>query len=242
MKRLFLILLCFFFNVSVFADIPTPVALLRDSMYTNPLKHEELILAYDATVKDVQTTLSGYDLYVALSRCEYYMGRSYAYAENKDVAGSYYDKGLEYAQKALDITEGYDALLMYGENLSQNCAVKPTSYAIAHGLKINGYAKDVLKLEPKNGAAMFLRTAQYAYAPTPFHNYRKAIKEMNEILDTPAIILEKDDMFNVTSAIAYAYMKRKEFAEALQWIEKALTVYPTNYFALLLKEQITESR
>lgn len=242
MRKLILMLLCFFLNLFVFADIPASVALLRDSMYSNPLNHDDLILVYDATVEDVQNTLSGYDLYVALSRCEYYMGRSYAYAENKDVAASYYDEGLEYAQKAFDITEGYEAVLMYGENLSQNCAVKPTSYAIANGLKINGYAKDVLKLEPKNGAAMFLRTAQYAYAPTPFHNYRKAIKEMKEILETPAIILESDDMFNVTSAIAYAYMKRKEYTEALQWIEKALIVYPTNYFALLLKEQIIENR
>lgn len=242
MKRLCLVLLSFLLNLSIFADIPVSVALLRDSMYNNPLNHDDLILVYDATVEDVQAELTGYDLYVALSRCEYYMGRSYAYAENKNVAGSYYDKGLEYAQKALDIKEGYDALLMYGENLSQNCAVKPTSYAIANGLKINGYAKDVLKLEPKNGAAMFLRSAQHAYAPTPFHNYRKAIKEMNEILDTPAIILESDDMFNVTSAIAYAHMKKKEYTEALVWIEKALEVYSTNYFALLLKEQIMENR
>ncbi len=226
----------------LFSEINPSVAALRDTMYNDALNHEAVLVEYDKAVSEIETSLTGYDLYVALSRCEYYVGRSYFYGEKNDLAGERYDKGLEYAQKALDIREDEEALLMYAENLSQNCAVKPTSYAIANGLRIGGYAKDALKINEKNGAALYLLSAQHIYAPSPFHNHRKGIKEMNEILELPNVVIEKDDNFNLTSAIAYGHIERKEYDEALPWIEKALKVYPNNFFALDLKQQILKNR
>ncbi len=242
MKRNILILACLFLSTFLFSEIHPFVAQLRDTMYNDPLNHEKIISEYNKTISEIKATLTGYELYVSLSRCEYYVGRSYFYGEQNDLAGKYYDKGLEYAQKALDLKEDEDALLMYAENLSQNCAVKSTGYAMTHGLSIGGYAKDVLKINDLNAAAMYLTSAQHIYAPAPFHNHKKGIREMKEILDTPNIQLEKDDEFNLTSAIAYGYIQRKEYNEALPWIEKALIIYPSNFFAIDLKTQILDKR
>lgn len=216
------------------------LAVFRDAMYNNPLNHNDLLKLYENTMQDIASSLSDYDLYVASARCDYYMGRSYGYAQNKEKAAFYYDRALESIQKALDITEGPEAVLLQGENMSQNCAVKPVSYAVSNGLKIGKLAKQVIDADPKNGAAMYLLYAQYIYAPSPFHNHRKGIKEMKNILEIPGIKLENDDMFNITSAIAYAYIQQEKYEEAAPWLEKALAVYPSNFFALDLKKQAAE--
>ncbi len=242
MKKTYIVAVYLLVSTMLFSQINPQVEAFRDAMYNDPLNEAKMLQEYTKAVESVESSLSGYSLYVELSRCEYYMGRSYFYRENNDLAGKHYDKGLEYAQKALDTKRGAEALLMYAENLSQNCAVKPTSYAIANGLSIGGYAKDALKIEKNNAAAMYLLAAQNIYAPAPFHNHRKGIAEMKDILNTPNINLAKDDEFNVTSSIAYGYIQRKEYDEALPWIEKALVVYPQNFFALDLKQQIIENR
>lgn len=221
---------------------PASLAVFRDAMYADPLNHESLRVLYEQTKTDILASLNDYDMYVAQSRLDYYMGRSYSYAQNKTEAASFYDRSLESAEKALAICEGPEALLMQGESLSQNCAVKPTSYALAHGMKIGKIAKQALDADPKNGAALYLLSAQHIYAPSPFNNYRRGIKEMRQILDTSGVRLENDDLFNITSALAYVYIRQEKYDDALPWIQKALEVYPTNFFALSLQEQILSKR
>ena len=221
---------------------PVSLAGFRDAMYADPLNDESLRVLYEQTKTDILASLSDYDMYVAQSRLDYYMGRSYSYAQNKTEAASFYDRSLESAEKALAIRQGPEALLMQGESLSQNCAVKPTSYALAHGMKIGKIAKQALDADPKNGAALYLLSAQHIYAPSPFNNYRRGIKEMQQILDTSGVRLENDDLFNITSALAYVYIRQEKYDEALPWIQKALEVYPTNFFALSLQEQILSKR
>lgn len=221
---------------------PVSLAVFRDAMYADPLNDESLRVLYEQTKTDILASLSDYDMYVAQSRLDYYMGRSYSYAQNKTEAASFYDRSLESAEKALAIRQGPEALLMQGESLSQNCAVKPTSYALAHGMKIGKIAKQAIDADPKNGAALYLLSAQHIYAPSPFNNYRRGIKEMQQILDTSGVRLENDDLFNITSALAYVYIRQEKYDEALPWIQKALEVYPTNFFALSLQEQILSKR
>ncbi len=236
--RFFITCTAFFSSVCAFALSPLSLVDFRDAMYRDPLNHTVLIDLYEKALKDIESSLTDYDLHVASARCDYYMGRSYSYAQNKEKAAFYYDSALEKVQKALDIREGAEALLMQGENMSQNCAVKPVAYALSNGLKIGKLAKRVIDSDPKNGAALYLFSAEHIYAPSPFHNYRKGIKDMKRILETPEIRLENDDVFNITSAIAYGYLQQKNYADALLWIEKALEVYPTNFFALDLKKEI----
>jgi tetratricopeptide (TPR) repeat protein len=71
--------------------------------------------------------------------------------------------------------------------------------------------------------------ARWVYAPAPFHNYRKGIEMMNDILSKGDT--EKDDLFNVYLSIGYAYIQQKKFSDARPWLQKALGVYPTNKYA-----------
>lgn len=228
---------------SLFADVNTHDVLwdeyivLRDAMYNNEHSADGLLSLYDVAVATAKEKFSEDTLLVALSRCEYIMGRAYSYEENKDAAGARYDAGDKFAEEALDIRESATAHLMRGENISQNCSVKPVSYALSHGTKIAGLAKKVLKLDEDYGAAMYLQTAQHIYAPSPFHNHKKGIREMQEILEDSSVRLEKDDRFNLISAIGYGYLQREEIDEARTWLLKALEVYPGNkYVQSLLKD------
>ena len=119
---------------------------------------------------------------------------------------------------------------MLGATISQNCSVKPVSYVLSNGTKVNGFGKNALKLDPKYGAAKYLLSAQYIYAPAPFHNHKKGIKEMESILNDPNNRLEKDDKFNVMSAIGYGYIERKDTENATIWLKKSLEIYPTNKY------------
>ena len=70
-----------------------------------------------------------------------------------------------------------------------------------------------------------------------FHNHKKGIREMQEILEDSSVRLEKDDRFNLISAIGYGYLQREEIDEARTWLLKALEVYPGNkYVQSLLKD------
>lgn len=230
-------------TTSLFAEVNTHDVLwdeyiaLRDAMYNNQYSADGLLPLYDVAVATAKEKFSEDTLLVALSRCEYIMGRAYSYEENKDAAGARYDAGDKFAEQSLDIRESATAHLMRGENISQNCSVKPVSYALSHGTKIAGLAKKVLKLDEKYGAAMYLQTAQHIYAPSPFHNHKKGIREMQEILEDSSVRLEKDDMFNLISAIGYGYLQQEKIDEARTWLLKALEVYPGNkYVQSLLKD------
>lgn len=242
--RLFLLTIMALLMPSVFAEVNTHDILwdeyivLRDSMYNGEYTADGLLPLYDEAVAAAKVHFSDDALLVALSRCEYIMGRAYSYEENKDAAGDRYDAGDAYAEQALDIRESATAHLMRGENISQNCSVKPVSYALTHGTKVGGLAKKVLKLDENYGAAMYLQSAQNIYAPSPFHNHKKGIKQMQEILNDSSVRLGKDDIFNLTSAIGYGFMQRKEVDSAREWFQKALEVYPGNKYVQSLLQDL----
>lgn len=239
--KIFLVMIvsmaCMFAEVNTHDVLWDEYIILRDAMYNNEHSADGLLPLYDVAVATAKEKFSEDTLLVALSRCEYIMGRAYSYEENKDAAGVRYDAGDKFAEQALNIRESATAHLMRGENISQNCSVKPVSYALSHGTKIAGLAKKVLKLDENYGAALYLQTAQHIYAPSPFHNHKRGIKEMQEILEDSSVRLEKDDMFNLISAIGYGYLQREEIDEARTWLLKALEVYPGNkYVQSLLKD------
>jgi tetratricopeptide (TPR) repeat protein len=119
---------------------------------------------------------------------------------------------------------------MLAENISQSCVVKPASYAMANGLKVERYAKNALAIDSRNTAAQYMIASRWVYAPSPFHNYRRGITMKEDILRQGEAAMDKDDRFNVYSAIGYAYVQQKKYREARPWLEKSLTVYPTNKF------------
>lgn len=218
------------FSLAAEDNLPDYFLSLREAVYEQNLSSSEIIPIYNEAKNQAERLLSGKDLYLMLSRCEYMMGRAYQYEEQKDKAGSYYDAGIEYAQKSLDIQESDAAWQMMAENISQNCAVKSTGYAISNGLKVQRYSENALKINPNNAACQYMVAARWVFAPSPFNNYKRGLQMMQDILKNNRGGMQKDDSFNVNLAIGYVYVQQKKYDDAKPWFEKALAIYPTNKF------------
>jgi tetratricopeptide (TPR) repeat protein len=208
---------------------------LREAIYEQNLQADEIRPLWGETKTMSRARLSGPALYVALSRCEYLMGRAYQYEERKEEAAARYAEGISWAEKALETGESDAAWQMLAENISQSCAVRPASYAMANGLKVEKYAKNALALNSRNAAAQYMIAARWVFAPAPFSNYRRGIEMMNAILSGGD--MEKDDRFNVYLAIGYAYVQQKKYDEARPWLLKSLEVYPGNKYARSLLQK-----
>ena len=221
-----LLLLC---AAGVFAeDLPGWFIPLREAVYEQQLNAGEIAPLYRETSDKARSSLSGAALYVMLSRCEYMMGRAYHNEELKNEAAAHYSEGMSWAEKALEEGASAEAWQMLAENLSQSCAVRPASYAMANGLKVEKYAKNALEFNSRNAAAQYMIAARWVFAPAPFHNYRKGIEMMNAVLNESN--MDKDDRFNVYVAIGYTYIQQKNYAQARPWLLRSLEVYPTNKY------------
>jgi tetratricopeptide (TPR) repeat protein len=235
MKRFCSLFLLSFLPIAGLYAFPDYYLLLRDAIYAQELSADNVVPLYREAVRRAGGNLTGRDLYIMLSRCEYMMGRAYQYEERKDEAAARYTEGISWAEKALEAGADAEGGRMRAENISQSCAVRSVSYAMANGLKVEQYAKKALELDTRNAAALYMIAARWIYAPSPFHNYKKGIQMMEDIITNGD--MRRDDSFNVYSAIGYAYYQQKKFAEARPWFLKSLEVYPTNKYIQGLLEK-----
>jgi tetratricopeptide (TPR) repeat protein len=158
------------------------------------------------------------------------MGRAYQDNERKDEAGACYDRGIEWAEKSLETGDSAEGWQILAANISQNCVVKSASWALGNGLKVERYSKNTLKLDSRNVSAKYMIAARWVFAPAPFHNLKRGIQMMEDILKEHETVMQKDDLFNVYSAIGYAYLRQKNNSGAKPWLEKSLEIFPTNKF------------
>jgi tetratricopeptide (TPR) repeat protein len=202
---------------------------LREAVYEQKLNAENIKPLYFAAKTAANENCSGATLDLALSRCEYFMGRAFQFDKRNGEALTHYKEGIIFAEKAVTAAPSAEAWVMQAENLSQSCAVSSAAYAMAHGLNVEKFAKNALALNSRNAAAQYLVAARWVFAPAPLNNIRKGIEMMTDILEKGD--MEKDDRFNVNSAIGYAYIQQKKYADARPWLLKSLEIYPSNKFA-----------
>ena len=201
---------------------------LREAIYEQQLTADELAPLYRQVSASARGLLSGHELYVMLSRSEYMMGRAFQLEKRNREAGSHFDEGIRLAERALEIQESDVAWQMLAENISQNCVVKSTAYAMANGLNVDKFSRNALAINPRNAAARFMIAARWAYAPSPFHNYNRALQMLKAIPEETD--MQKDDRFNIYSSIGYTYMQQRNNAQARIWFERSLEIYPTNKY------------
>jgi tetratricopeptide (TPR) repeat protein len=230
--RIFLPLLLFLFatGFSLRAEsTPEWILPLREAIYEQKIGADDVKPLYQAAKTAVQEHFTGTNLDITLSRCEYLMGRAFQYEKRNNEASVHYTEGMRLAEKAIAVSPSAAAWVMLSENLSQNCAVRSTGYAMSNGLNVDKYAKNALALDKRNAAAQYIVAARWVYAPGPLSNHKRGIQMMEAIISEGD--MEKDDRFNVYSAIAYAYVQQKKYDEARPWLLKALEVYPSNKYA-----------
>jgi tetratricopeptide (TPR) repeat protein len=216
-------------------NLPEWMLPLREAVYEQQLKAEEIEPLYRAAKVAAQEHCSGTALELALSRCEYLMGRVFQYEKRNSEAAEHYAEGMKCAEKAIAAAPSDEAWLMLSDNLSQSCAVRSTGFALSNGLNVEKFAKNALALNSRNATAQYIVAARWVFAPAPFHNYKKGIRMMEAILTEGD--MDKDDRFNVYSAIGYGYVQQKKYAEARPWLIKSLEIYPTNKYAAGLLEK-----
>ena len=232
-----LAILIAFFTTFTFAQLPTEYYQFRDDMYNFSKTPTEMEEIGKELLQKADAELSDYEKYLAKARYEFILGRVWFYQNENDKAGSHYDKGIEYADLAIKEKSDAQSQLIYAENISANCAVKPVSYVLTWGVKIAPLTKKVLGFDAKNGAALYMQNAQDVYAPAPFNNHKRGIKKMSELLNNQNVTLDKDDKFNVISSIGYAYMQQKNYTEAIKWLEDSLKIYPGNKYVQSLVDE-----
>ena len=244
MKKSFLF--CFFMVVSLHISaaeswqdkLPSWLLVLRDAVYEQKLYSEAVYSLYTTAKTRAETELSGTEKLNALSLCEYLMGRAYQYYKQDKKALSCYEEGYAIAEKSLKEKETADGWILRSNNLAQIITLRNWTYGMAHGLDVGKYAENALKLNSRSAAARYILASRWIYAHAPFNDVSRGITMMKEIL-SGNYELQKDDLFNVYSSLAYAYLRDKNKPEARVWIEKALTVYPTNkYISQELKGQL----
>ncbi|MDR2758477.1 MAG: tetratricopeptide repeat protein [Spirochaetaceae bacterium] len=216
---------------AVYADsLPDWFLPLREAIYEQKLKVDEVIPLYREAKRRAEESLAGRQLYLMLSRCEYMMGRVYLYENRKDEALARFEEGMALAQRSLDTEVSSEGWVMLAENLSQSCSIQSVAYVMRYGLDVERYAKKALALDSGNTAAQILIASRWVYAPSPFNNLKRGIQMMEDILNNFETRLQKDDRFNVCSAIGYAYLQQKKNQEAKIWFQRSLAVYPTNQY------------
>jgi tetratricopeptide (TPR) repeat protein len=208
---------------------------LREAIYEQKLNADQIKPLYFTVKTAANENLSGADLDLTLSRCEYFMGRAFQYEKRNSEALAHYLEGIKFAERAVTAAPSAEAWVMRAENLSQSCAVNSVAYAMSNGLNVEKFAKNALALNSRNAAAQYLVAARWVFAPAPLNNIKRGIEMMTDILEKGD--MEKDDCFNVNSAIGYAYVQQKKYAEARPWLLKSLEIYPSNKFAAELLEK-----
>lgn len=210
--------------------LPAEYFSMRESMYNFEKSAKEIENDLSIYTNKSMNEYEGYELHLILARYEYIAGRAFFYEKNNNSACLHYEKGIEYAKKAVKEDSNAESLLIYAENISAACTVKPVSWVIVWGAKIAGLDKKILKLDPSNAAALYMLNSQDVYAPKPLCNWSRGLKNMTSMLKNKTLKIEKDDMFNIVSAIGYAYMMKKDKENAIKHFEKSLLVYPNNLY------------
>jgi len=209
-------------------NLPEWMIPLREAIYEQKLTANEVTPLYNAAKTDASQNLSGATLNLALSRCEYYMGRALLFEERNTEAKTHFSEGLRIAEGLVQTSPSAEAWVLRAENLSYLCQIGPWTFTVSNGLRIEDFSKNALRYNNRNAIAQYLIAARWVYAPAPFNNHKKGIEMMSAIIENGD--MDKDDRFNVYSAIGYAYLQQKKNTEARTWLQRSLEVYPTNKY------------
>jgi tetratricopeptide (TPR) repeat protein len=228
--------ICFFGTLSMSrADtIPQWFLPFSDTVYGQVQNNTQVLRLYTEVTQRAVQSYSGYQLYTLLSHCEYIMGLSFGYEGQNDEAAVFFEKGIEWAEKSVSENPSSEGYQMLAVNIALSCRVRPLSFILANGRKIERYARMALALDPKNYVAQYLIAAQYIHAPSFFANYRKGLQMLEEIEahnNGPILDVEKEYRYNLYATMALAYYKLKRWDESRVSMEKVYAIYPTNKHA-----------
>jgi len=215
--------------------LPEWMVPLREAIFEQVLTVEEIRPLYLAANAAARQHTSGTNQYLALSQASFFMGRALLFEERNPEARPYFAEGLRLAELAAETSPSAEAWVLRSKNLGHLIqADGRATFAMTNGLDVERFARNALKLDPRNAVAQQTLAARWVFAPRPFGNIRRGIEMMEAILENADV--GKVDVFNVASSIGWAHVQQRNFSDAIPWLEMALEIYPTNRFALELFE------
>jgi tetratricopeptide (TPR) repeat protein len=226
----FFLFLPFAIHAQVF---PNSFIAFRDAIYMQNKTLQDAMCLYTAAKQDIEKSLTGADMYMSLSRCEYLMGIPFRAEERNSEAAAYFERGIALAEKSIELCPTSEGYRLLGTNIAFLCEVR-YSYGIKNFGKIEANARKALELDPNNLVAQYLIAARYVAAPWPVADVRKGMALLDEITRQNYSSLEKEDAFNLYMMLEAGCLKQKKNQEAKIWHDKAMALYPTNNFISLL--------
>lgn len=202
---------------------------LYNATYDNLNKIEaDYLPLFQSALNEANEIEDDYERTVRQAWANYIIAFTYASLEDLDNTEKYDDIAEELAKKAVDIQETEDSLLIYANTIGLNCTIKPMSYIISKGATVNPLAKKAIKLNPKNGRAVFLRESQYIYGPPIIANIKRGYQSMLDILADQTLETSPQLIFDINCAIAYALIDMGRPEEAKSYLQTAGRIFPNN--------------
>jgi tetratricopeptide (TPR) repeat protein len=245
MKRIISTVTVLLSSFSLYAVSPPWLEVFRDAVFNQNVTIAEAERLFQEADRQAKETLNGSALFTMLSRCEYLLGRVYQDYNRKDEAASHFEKGIKRAEESLAQGDGAPASVragayeMIATNIGHLCMLKSKAWVMANGLKVEENAKKARQLDSRNAGALYMLACRWAYGPGLLGDPKRGIAELESMINGAAD-LERDSYFNVYSSLGYAYMRLNRNQEALSWVQRSLTQYPSNKFALDLQSQIQQ--
>ena len=223
-----------FLPLAVYAQpFPESFFVFRDTVYSQNKDLLETMRLYTQAKQDIEETLKGAEMYLALSRGEYLIGLSFRADKRSSEAAAFFEQGIAYAEEALELRPSPEGYRLLGTNIAFLCAIS-RSYGLKNFGRIEENARKALALDPGNLLARYLIAAQYVAAPWPLGNAKRGAALLEEIAGQNILNMDKEDLFNLYLMMEAACLKLKRNQEARVWNERAAALYPTNNFISLL--------
>jgi tetratricopeptide (TPR) repeat protein len=245
MKHIIASVIMLISSFSLYAISPSWLEGFRDAVFGQNVTIDEAERLFQETERQARENLNGSALSAMLSRCEYLLGRVYQDQNRIDEAVSHFEKSIKLAEESLAKNDGATASVkseaheMIASSIGHLCMIKSTGWVMANGLKVEDNARKALQFNSRNAGARYMLTSRWVFGPGLLGNPKRGITEMEGILNG-SMEMEKDSYYNVYTALGYAHMRLNQNQEALSWIQKSLTLYPTNKYSLDLQTQIQQ--
>lgn len=249
MKKIIIALIFeFLFTCSFYAQVTdSNLITYPESFYTlreiyiddNILVRTDAEKVFETAMADAKSITDMGNSLIVQAKCLWLYGSTFHTVEvDENTFKSYIEKALETIEEASKYTESAELYLVWSEIISQGCLCMPVNWILTVGSKQQKMAKKTLEMDPAYGAAQYEYNRQYAWMPSPFNNYKRALTEMQKLIDDPTFRKDKWDLINANSAIAYVYYCKKEWDKSLSYTNAVLELAPNNKYWIEFKKDL----